>query len=46
MAEQASGADGGSEKKMMTITVKTPKDQHKVEIAEDALVKEVSDVSA
>ncbi|CAG7818393.1 unnamed protein product [Allacma fusca] len=37
-----SGAEGGSggERKKMTITVKTPKDQHAIEIDEDALVKE------
>jgi len=40
MADTPSGAEGGSDKSLWTITVKTPKDQHKIEIDEDALVKD------
>jgi hypothetical protein len=34
---------GSGENKMIRINVKTPKEQHTVEVAEDGLVKDVSD---
>lgn len=42
MADESNENASGSDRKMISINVKTPKEQHKVDVPEDGTVKDVS----